>query len=176
MRIPFLYSFIVSTFIYYVIASGARQSPDFTAATWDCFVPRQPLLDNCSTLSPESFYHLLPCKRPALFYYLPSLAVCVALITYILVRIAMTKKQNQHIIRHCERSVALILPGAKLNVFKTAWKVNYMDVIYNLWTSLPLPEIASSLAMTISYIWNQNTNSLNTQRKTSWIDSLLFIF
>ena len=23
---------------------------------------------NCSTLSPESFYHLHPCKRPALLY------------------------------------------------------------------------------------------------------------
>jgi hypothetical protein len=38
-----------------------------------------PFLDNCSTLSPESFYHLHPCKRPALFYLRASSATDPAL-------------------------------------------------------------------------------------------------
>ena len=34
--------------------------------------------------------------------------------------------------RHCERSAALILPGAQIERSNEARRVNYMDVIYNL--------------------------------------------
>jgi hypothetical protein len=48
------------------------------------------------------------------------------------VREERKRREEKNISSHRERSVALIFPGEKLNVFCAARRVNYMEVIYNL--------------------------------------------